>query len=162
MNIYQIDRAIEECVDLETGEILDIERLEQLQMDRVEKLENVACWIKNLVAENAAIRAEEIALAERRRKGESKVESLKRYLSDALGGQKFSTARCSVTFRKTPAKCELHEPALAIAWAYANGHSDLVTIKAPDISKTGLLALLKAGENIPGAEMVSGVSMGVK
>ena len=32
MTIYEIDQAIMECVDLETGEIIDTEQLDKLQM----------------------------------------------------------------------------------------------------------------------------------
>ena len=49
-SIYEINQAIMDCLDPETGEILDMEALEQLQMDRVQKAENVACWRKNLMA----------------------------------------------------------------------------------------------------------------
>ena len=161
MNIYEIDSAIMALVDEETGEILDIEALEQLQMERDQKLENVACWIKNLVADAAAIRQEELNLAKRRQAIENRAERLKKYLSDVLAGQKFQTAKCAVSFRKTT-KVELSEPALAIAWAQANGYGNIVTYKAPEISKTGLATLLKEGNEIPGAELVNGMSVGVK
>ena len=42
MTIYEIDQAIMECVDFETGEIIDTEQLDELQMERDTKLENVA------------------------------------------------------------------------------------------------------------------------
>ena len=32
--LYEIDQAILDCVDLETGEILDSDRLDALQMER--------------------------------------------------------------------------------------------------------------------------------
>ena len=50
MNIYDIDKAIEACVDTETGEIIDGEKLDALQMERAAKIEGVACWVKNLPA----------------------------------------------------------------------------------------------------------------
>ena len=161
MNIYEIDSAIMALVDEETGEILDIEALEQLQMERDRKLENVACWIKNMVADAAAIRQEELNLAKRRQAIENRAERLKKYLSDVLAGQKFQTAKCAVSFRKTT-KVELSEPALAIAWAQSNGYGNIVTYKAPEISKSGLAVLLKEGNQIPGAELVNGLSVGVK
>ena len=65
MTIYEIDQAIMNCVDAETGEIIDTERLDKLQMERDAKLENVACWIKDLKAEAEALKAEKQALADR-------------------------------------------------------------------------------------------------
>ena len=161
MNIYEIDQAILALVDEETGEIMDFDAFDQLQMERDQKLENVACWHKNLVAEAAAIRQEELNLAKRRQAIENRAERLKKYLSDVLAGQKFQTAKCAVSFRKAT-KVELSEPALAIAWAQANGYGNIVTYKAPEISKSGLAVLLKEGKEIPGAELVTGFSVGVK
>ena len=51
MKLYEIDEAILNCIDLETGEIIDTEQLDKLTMEREAKLENVACWIKELKAE---------------------------------------------------------------------------------------------------------------
>ena len=161
MNLYQIDAAILDLVDPETGEILDWEAFDALQMERDEKIENVALWYKNLVAEAIAIRNEEKILAERRMKLEKMAETRKKYLEDALGGQKFQTAKCAVSFRKT-SKVALSEPALAIAWAVSHGYGDLVVYKAPEISKADLARILKTEESIPGAELVYSLSCSVK
>ena len=161
LNIYEINQAILDLVDPETGEILDGEAFDQLQMEREAKLENVACWIKNLVAEGAAIRAEEVNLAERRKAVERKVERLKKYLGDALNGEKFQTAKCAVTFRKTT-KVEVTDARSAAEWCDDNGLGDLVVYSAPTVSKTDLAKLLKTGVEIPGAELVEGLSLGVK
>lgn len=161
MSIYEIDQKILDLVDPETGEIMDGAAFDALQMEREAKLENVACWIKNLVAEGAAIRAEEVNLAERRRALERKSERLKNYLAEALGGEKFQTAKCSVTFRKTT-KVEIDDVSSAAEWCESNGHLDMVVYSAPQVSKNELAKLLKAGEVIPGAELVESYSMGVK
>ena len=101
MKLYEIDNAILDCIDTETGEVIDIDKLNELQLERDTKIENVACWIKDLKAEAEAIKAEKLALAERQKAAENKAESLKKWLAYALDGEKFSTARCSVSFRKT-------------------------------------------------------------
>lgn len=162
MSIYTIDRAITELVDPETGEIQDWEAYEALQMDREQKIENTACFYKNTMAEAAAIKAEEENLKKRREVLENRGKRLKEYLEYALAGQAFQTPKCSIAWRKNPPKVNLTEPALAIAWALSHGHKDLIIERAPDISKDGLKQLLKTGEEIPGAELVVGMSMGVK
>ena len=52
MNLYEIkqefEKAIEECVDMETGEIINPARLDELNMVLTDKRENVALYIKNL------------------------------------------------------------------------------------------------------------------
>jgi hypothetical protein len=113
------------------------------------------------VAEAAAIKAEEDNLKKRRQVLENRAERLKQYLDYALAGQAFQTPKCAITYRKTT-KVELTEPERAIAWAQDNGHEDLVTYKMPDINKSGLAKLLKEDIEIPGAELVVGMSMGVK
>jgi hypothetical protein len=103
MTIYEIDREILNLMDPETGEIADYDLFAQLQMDRETKIENVALWRKNLAAEAKAIREEEKVLAERRKACEAKQERLEAYLNYALAGEKFSTPRVSISYRKSVA-----------------------------------------------------------
>jgi gamma-glutamylcysteine synthetase len=161
MSLYEIDQSILALVDPETGEILDDAALEQLQMERETKLENIACWIKNLTAESAAIRQEEINLAERRKVLERKCERLKKYLFEALNGEKFQTAKCAVTYRKV-SKVEISDARRVAEWCEDNGFGDLVVYSDPTVSKNELAKILRSGTQIPGAVMAEGMSMGVK
>ena len=101
MNLYEIDQEIMNCVDMETGEIIDPARLNELQMDRDTKIENIACWIKNLYADAEAFKTEKQSFADRQKAAENKAESLKKYLTNYLAGQKFSTPKVAISFRKT-------------------------------------------------------------
>ena len=101
MTLWEIDEALLECIDTDTGEILDFERLDELQLAREAKLENIALYIKNLQADAEAIREEEKALAERRKAKENRAASLKDYLSKALDGNNFETARVRLSFRSS-------------------------------------------------------------
>lgn len=103
MTLYEIDAAILDCIDAETGEIIDPDRLDALQMERDVKIENVAIWQKECVAEAEAIAAEIRKLTARKQSAERKAESLKAYLMMALDGQKFRTPRVSVSYRKSQA-----------------------------------------------------------
>lgn len=161
LSLYEINRAILDLVDPETGEITDWEAFDRLQMDKTEKLENVALWYKNLVAEAAAIRAEEVNLAKRRGSLEKKAEGLKKYLCDALCGEKFTTARCSISWRKT-IKTVISNVDEVAAWCEDNGARDLVVYGSPSVSKDEIKKLLKGGAEIPGAYLTLELSMGVK
>lgn len=161
MSIYKIDEAILALIDPETGEIGDFEAFERLQVEKNTKIENMALWAKNLVSEAKAIREEEINLAERRKALENRAESLKKYLSHILNGQKFQTSRCSITFRKTT-RVDLEDEALVVEWAQKNDREDLVKYTAPTINKTELAKVLKSDVEVPGASLVEGLSMGVK
>ena len=101
MTLYEIDNAILECLDLETGEIIDEERLNSLEMERDTKISNVACWIKDLKAENEAIKAEKQNLTRRQEVNDKKAESLKKWLNFALNGEKFKDGRVSISYRKS-------------------------------------------------------------
>ena len=96
MNLYEINSQILDCIDQETGEVMDIDRLEELNMAKAEKVDNIACWVKNLEADVAAFEAQEKAFADRKAAAKRKIDSLKHYLTDALGGQNFSSDRCEV------------------------------------------------------------------
>lgn len=158
MTIYEIDGAILDCIDIETGEVIDVDRLTELQMEREKKVENVACWIKELKAEADAIKAEKQALADRQRVAENKVESLKRWLAYALDGKKFSTARCAVSFRSSES-VEVTEHGLE---ALMKEHDELLTYKKPEPNKTAIKQAIKDGLSVSGVQLVQNVSAIIK
>ena len=160
MKLYEIDNAIDELirnsVDPETGEIMDItEQLDALQMDREAKIENIGLLIKNLTAEAAAIRNEEKALADRRRAEENHVERLKNYLMASLGGEKFSTAKVAISYRKSTAVYIEDEV------EFLREHPEYARIKT-ELDKTSVKDALKNGEVVSGAALEERNSMIVR
>lgn len=153
MKLYEINQAIMECVDLETGEIIDTEQLDKLTMEREVKLENVACWIKELKAEAEALKAEKMAFAKRQQVAENKMESLKKYLAYALDGQAFKTTRASVTFRKSQS--------VEIADIYKLDENYL-RYKEPEADKTAIKEAIKQGKTVAGATLVENTSVIIK
>ena len=153
MKLYEIDQAIMDCIDMETGEIVNEELLNDLQMERDAKIENVALWIKELKAEAEALKAEKLAFAERQKVTENKMESLKKWLAYALNGEKFKTVRASVTFR-TLDKVE-------IADIYKLDESYL-RYKEPEADKDAIKKAIKAGQEVAGATLVSSTSVIIK
>ena len=158
MKLYEIENAILDCIDLETGEVIDTERLDALHMERDAKIENVALWIKDLKAEAEAIKAEKMALAERQRVAENKAESLKKWLAYALDGQKFSTAKCAVSFRKTE-KVEISDVGMI---RLMKEHDELLTYKDPEPNKTAIKQALKDGLTVQGVQLVQNMSTIIK
>ena len=155
MTIYEIDKEILNCIDLETGEIIDIDRLNDLQLERDAKIENVACWIKELKAEAEAIKAEKLALAERQKVAENKAESLKKWLAFALNGEKFKTAKCSVSFRRSES-VEVTEEGLE---ALMKEHDELLTYKAPEPNKKAIKDAIKDGLSVQGVRLECNTSV---
>ena len=152
-NLYEIDNAILECIDAETGELIDYERFESLQMERNQKIENVACWIKNLQADALAFKAEKDAFAEREKSAKNKIESLKKWLLFALG-QKFSTTKCAVSFRRSEQVEIVDLEAVPKELV-----TETVEIK-PD--KMAIKALLKDGQTVNGCQLVENYNTQIK
>ena len=159
MTLYEIDAAILALAD-ENGEITDFEALDALTMERDAKLENVACWIKDLTAEAAAIREEEKNLAARRQSAEKKAERLKAYLDYALRGQKFSTARCAVSYRASTATVWDDEERV-LNWLKRNSHKECYTTKVT-LQRNEIGKLLKQGVDVPGARLEEKNNISVK
>lgn len=146
--LYEIDAAILNCVDFETGEILDAEQLNMLQMDREKKLENIALYIKDLTAQAAAIREEENALAARRRVKERAADRLKNYLSASLGGKGFESARVRIGYIKSQA-LKVDNEAELLGYLAENGMDKCWKTKT-ELCKKELTDLIKMGYEIPG------------
>lgn len=160
-SLYEIEQAMLECLDLETGEVIDTEMLDALRMERTAKLESVALWIKNLESDVEAYKAEMESFAARRKSAERKIEGLKAYLSNALDGAKFSTAKCAVSFRKSQA-VEIENEDDFLNWAIQNGRPDLLTVRVPVVNKTEVKRCLKEGEQLPGAVFVERLNLNIK
>ena len=162
MNLYEIDKAIETAfslaVDPETGEVNEEQMmlLEMLEMDRDKKIENIACLIKNLRADAAAYKAEKDAFAKRQKQAENKAEHLSNYLEAALNGEKFSTNRCAISFRKTN-KIVLDE-----GYTVYDIDTHFLRMSEPSLDKAEIKKALDAGMMIEGVHQESGISMSIK
>lgn len=159
--LWEINTEIMECFDAETGEIFDVEKLESLHLEREQKIENIALYVKNLTSEAAAIRAEEKALAERRKAKENKAESLKQYLSFALDGAKFETPKVNVSFNKSSG-VKVTDKEDLIHWLEFSGLDDCIRYKTPEPDLNKVKALLKQGEKVEGAELENRENINIK
>lgn len=153
MKLYELDQAIMDLVDNETGEIIDIEMFDSLQMERDEKIESIALYIKDLKAEAEALKAEKLAFAERQKVAENKVESLKNYLAYALKGQAFKSTKAVVSFRKTQQ--------VDIPDIYALDENFLKYAE-PTADKIAIKEAIKQGKTVAGATLVENTSIIIK
>jgi hypothetical protein len=153
MNLFEIDSALQQCFDAETGEILNPESLEALSMEREQKIENIALWIKDLEAEAQALKAEKQAFEERQKAAERKAASLKKYLLSALGGENFKTIKAAVTFRKSQ-KVEVPD--------VYKLNENFVRYSEPTADKAAIKKAIQAGQTVEGATLVESLSISVK
>ena len=155
LKLYEYDDAMYlDCVDEETGEI-DMEKLEALQAEKNEKISNIACWIKDLKAEGEAIKKEKMALAERQRIAENKVESLKNYLQMCLNGEKFKDARVSISYR-TSTSTEIDE---SLDLSILPDSLKKITVEP---NKTAIKEAIEAGLDIEGCHLVTKTNIQIR
>lgn len=161
MTIYEIDQALLDLVDPETGELKDLEAFESLQMERDKKVENMALWYKDLTAQAAAIKSEIATLTERKQAAERKASRLLDYIGIVLNGAKFQTARCSVSYRASKS-LSVDDADRVIRWAQETGNNQCIRRKDPEINAKEVKALIDAGLAIPGAHIEEKKNVGVK
>ena len=155
--LYEIDQEIENLIasgiDPETGEwTLDESALEALQMEREQKIENVILYFKDIKADIISIEHEIGNLEDRKERLEKTMEGLKIWLNNALAGQKFSTARCEATFRKSES-VEVGPQFCDFAEQYEL--DDYLTIKhTVTPNKTAIKKFLKSGGVLPECQLV--------
>ena len=99
-----------------------------------------------------------MALAERQKVAENKAESLKKWLAYALQGEKFKTAKCSVSFRKTES-VEVTDEGLS---NLMKEHDELLTYKAPEPNKKAIKDALKDGLSVQGVRLECNTSVIIK
>lgn len=165
MTLYEIEQAyldaLEECLDMETGEILDQAKFEEVQStyckDKNAKIENIICLIKNKKAMADAVKAEKLKLGDRQKVLENEVESLSNYLESILNGESFESAKGKVSFRKS----ESVEIDLKVFMQNENSKMFL-KVKDPEPIKADIKKALKSGMVLKGATLVSSNNIQIK
>ena len=161
ITIYDLDvsignvlDALDNLVDMETGEITDEEQfnllrneLDALAEKKEEKISNIACWIKQLESDAEAIKKEKMKLASRQKAAENKANNLKKYLSFALNGEKFKDARVSIYYK--PSKTV--EFADDYNFARLPEQFQRITIEP---RRTEIAEAIEAGQEIEGVQIV--------
>lgn len=148
MKLYEIEDAILNCLDPETGEIIDEALFDELHLKREEKIENILLAVKNLTAEAKAIRDEELNLAKRRKVSENKAESLKNFVAGILDGATFKTPRVVASWRKSEGVVIDN-----ISDLMTGDFDEYLTYKDPEPNKTKIKQALKLGEVVPGCRL---------
>ena len=161
-SVYELDAKISSCIQLDEehvvsvddGEVLNLQQFEALQMERGQKIEGLCCYIKNTLAEAEAIYAEINVLSRRAEARKKEVERCKAYLAGVLYGEKFETPRCKISWRKSEV-CNV----LSMEEIPDEYKRTKVTV---DADKTAIKKAIKAGAEIPGAEVIQKLNMTLK
>lgn len=159
-SLYQINEELQNLmenlqVNEETGEV-DFSAIEANECAFKDKAEAVALYIKSEKAFSEQMKAEEDALAKRRKSHEVHVENLKNYLAGCLlsrGMETLETPRVKVALRSSTV-CEVDMEALGDEWKI---ESTNVTADKRKIAEA-----LKDGQEIAGAALVEKVGVTIK
>lgn len=165
MSLYEIDSRIKAIIDSlyeaadEDGVVgeIDFTELKQLQEDRKTKLENIALYIKNTEAEAAAIKAEEEKLKARRERLENKAKRLREYVINSMKENKdepLKTARCEVSIKDNE-KTDITD-----LESIPEEFIKVKTERNPD--KTAIKKAIKAGQKVPGAQIIINTTLTIK
>lgn len=161
MQLYKINEQLERLidagglfVDTETGEVFDDTALDALAISWDEKVTNTGCLIKNMAAEEAAIKAEMKALKERADRLGNRVERLKQYLGFCLEGKKFHSPQVDISFRRSEQVVIGNMELLP---------SEYIIIETTQkANKVSIKQAIKSGHRIPGAELMEKQNIQIK
>lgn len=168
MTLYELSREYIEALDAleideETGEVTGFDAITNIEDDIASKAENIACYIKGLLAESSAVKEEEKKLKKRREALETKSDRLKTYAMVCManvGMKNIKGARAELYIRKAPS---VESDDKFIEWATNNEHYSLIRHKEsfePD--KREIKAWIESGKAIEGAKIIECESLIIK
>ena len=148
MNLYELSQnylAVQD-MDLEPETLKDT--LDSIEEAIEVKAENIAKWIRNLEADKKAFEEEEKRFKEKKQAADNRIKSLKQYLEDNMrltGKTKFKAGFFSFAIQNNPPSVEVFDEALI--------PKQFLIAQPVKIDRAGIKELLKAGEEVPGAEL---------
>ena len=167
MKLYDINENILKLVYMYENEEIDEktyqDTIDNLSIAQNDKIDNIACYIKQLLAEEKALKEEIDNLTKRRKAKQRTIENLKDYISDSMKinkMDKLETTRNIIKFRNNAVKVNIKDEEKFLLWAMEN-HDELLNYKKPDINKTVLKEYLKDNE-IQGVSLIREKSLQIK
>lgn len=126
------------------------------------KAENLAQYIKCLKAEAQVIDEEMKKLKARRDSRNKRIDRLKDYLMDCMqktGVKKIDMPRAKISIRNNAPGLKIENEVEFINMLQDNGRDDLLKYSLPEIRKSDIKKLIKAGGHFEGARLESGQSI---
>lgn len=154
MKLYEIDEALVECFDPETGEIVDLDAYENLQGERDKKIEGIACIIKNRQALIDALKAEKKRMDERIATLENQNDNTKAFLDNVLDGHRFETEKAVCSYRKST-RVDITDIS-KIPDEYLNVKTEIAPMK------TAIKQALKEDKEVPGCALIETNNLSIK
>lgn len=153
-------QTADKLADLDLDEQTISDTLEGMSGALEVKAQNVVMFARNLEATAAAIKEAETAMAARRKAIEHRAAGLRRYALSAMqvaGVQSIECPYFKLTVRKNPPAVEVFDAAQIPAQFMRTPEPPP---PAPD--KKAITEAIKAGQDVPGARLVSGERLEVR
>lgn len=149
----QYQQVLEEAINVETGEINEtaLMKLDEIKENVEQKGIAVASCIKNLMAEQEAVKAARSAMAEREKRLEREVDWLKEYLRSNMERCAINEISCPlfvIKMRKNPASVDIKDESL-VPREYIKEKT------VTSIDKLKIHRDIVAGSQIPGVELIN-------
>ena len=154
MKLYEIDEALVQCFDPETGEIMDLDSYENLQGERDKKIEGIACIIKNRQALIDALKAEKKRIDDRIATLENQNDNTKAFLDSVLQGHRFETEKAVCSYRKST-RVDITDIS-KIPDEYLNVKTEIAPMK------TAIKQALKEDKEVPGCALIETNNLSIK
>jgi hypothetical protein len=164
LTLYQLSANYLEALDVLTDPEADLPMdaingtLEALSGELEDKAINVAKFLRNMEAAAEAIKNAEAGMSKRRKTLENRVTWLKSYLKNNMEHTGISTIECpyfKLSIQDNPAAIHIvDEEAIPDQFK-----EQVVTWR---INKTAIKDAIKAGKEVPGAELVNGTRLAIK
>ena len=157
-NFKQAERDLNEMLysgDIDEQTVTDT--LDGIRGEIEEKAKNVAMYIGNIESTAKAIKEQEKAMSERRKRLEAQAEGIRRYLKDKMQECEISKIECpffTMSIKKNPPKLVIDESQLDRNYTEA-----VITYKP---KKDVIKQELKAGNEIQGAKLEQGTRLDIK
>ena len=152
MRLYDIDAAIADLLDEETGEIIDFEAFENLNIERERKIEFLCKSIKEAPLLADALQSEISRLQEKKKSILNDAEKKKAFLQGYLGGEKYKSPLFTCYYGST--KEIRGDEEEFRKWALENNEDDFLKFKDPELDKTTIKKAIAEGKKLPYLEIV--------
>ena len=140
--------------DTETYQQAWFDTLSGIEEEFEVKAENIGAYVKALTAAAKDLKAEEDALAKRRKAKEKQAEWLKKYLLEsmqAIGRKKIDRPMAVLSVKNCPESVRFEDEKAFINDCMESGHDEYLRYKTPEIDRTAVKEALQHGEKIEGA-----------
>ncbi|BED91705.1 MAG: siphovirus Gp157 family protein [Candidatus Azobacteroides pseudotrichonymphae] len=166
MKLYEISNVFNSLLEDYENELMSHEIFEEelnlINCEFEEKADNIACYIKNLEAEQLAIKNEVDSLNKRRITKFKTLERLKDYLKKEMQfikKDKIESSKNKITIKKNPPSIEIDDG--FIIWAIKNDEK-LLKYKVPEPDKVKIKEKLNDGKELPYVRLIQNERIEIK